>query len=322
MRNLVLIGIGCLAVVTVVAAQNRAVPAPENGPSLEQVSVNQADVVEGHISLINDVDVSVQEAGVLMSLHFHEGEAVEKGQLLGDLDNSDALVRLEEARLNYKVAFKESTNNINVTASEAAADVAEAELAESEAVNDESPGSIPETKLRREGLTADRSRLQVKVAILEFEIAGITAEVRGQQVKAAENSLQRRSIKAPLAGVVERRYKEIGEWVALGEPICQVVRMDRLRVEGFLSAWEHPPVLVLGRHVTVRLKDKQLAAKLEKLVNGKLEFTGKISFVSNLIQAGGEYQVWAEIDNVAIGSQWILQPGTPVELEVQFDDGT
>jgi hypothetical protein len=81
-------------------------------------------------------------------------------------------------------------------------------------------------------------------------------------------------------------------------------------------------VLVLGRQIMVRLKDKQLAAKLEKLVNGKLEFTGKISFVSNLIQAGGEYQVWAEIDNVAIGSQWILQPGTPVELEVQFDDGT
>ena len=72
----------------------------------------------------------------------------------------------------------------------------------------------------------------------------------------------------------------------------------------------------------MRLKDRQLSAKLEKLVNRKLEFNGKISFVSNLIQAGGEYQVWADIDNLAIGSQWILRPGTPVELEVQFDDGT
>ena len=98
--------------------------------------------------------------------------------------------------------------------------------------------------------------------------------------------------------------------------------MDRLRVEGFLSSGDHPPVLVLGRPVTVRLKDKQLSAKLEKLVNRKLEFSGKISFVSNLIQAGGEYQVWADIDNVAIGSQWILRPGTPVELVVQFDNGT
>ena len=155
-------------------------------------------------------------------------------------------------------------------------EVAQAEVEESEAVNAESPGSIPATKLRRERLTAERSMLQVDVAKLEFDISGITARVRGQQVKAAENSLERRSIKAPLAGVIERRYKEIGEWVALGEPICQVVRMDRLRVEGFLSSRDHPPVLVLGRPVTVRLKDKQLSAKLEKLVNRKLEFSGYV----------------------------------------------
>ena len=322
MRNLFLIGVGGLAIATVVAAQNRAVPERGGRQATRPVSLIQSDIVEGHVSLINDVDVSAQEPGLLTELHFREGQAVEEGQLLADLDSSDAIVRLQEASLNHQVAVMEATNDINVKASDSAAKVAQAEVEESEAVNAESPGSIPATKLRRERLTAERSMLQVDVAKLEFEISGITARVRGQQVKAAENSLERRSIKAPLAGVIERRYKEIGEWVALGEPICQVVRMDRLRVEGFLSSRDHPPVLVLGRPVTVRLKDKQLSAKLEKLVNRKLEFSGKISFVSNLIQAGGEYQVWADIDNVAIGSQWILRPGTPVELVVQFDNGT
>lgn len=321
MRNLFLIGVGGLAIATVVAAQNRAVPERGGSQATRPVSLIQSDIVEGHVSLINDVDVSAQEPGLLTELHFREGQAVEEGQLLADLDSSDAIVRLQEASLNHQVAVMEATNDINVKASDSAAKVAQAEVEESEAVNTESPGSIPATKLRRERLTAERSQLQVDVAQLEFDIAGITANVRQQQVKAAENSLGRRSIRAPLAGVIERRYKEIGEWVALGEPICQVVRMDRLRVEGFLSSSEHPPVLVLDRPVTVRLKDKELAAKMEKLINGKLEFTGKISFVSNLIQAGGEYQVWAEIDNLAVGTQWILRPGTPVEMEVQFDDG-
>ena len=321
MRNLFLIGVGGLAIATVVAAQSRAVPERGGSQATRPVSLIQPDIVEGHVSLINDVDVSAQEPGLLTELHFREGQAVEEGQLLADLDSSDAIVRLQEASLNHQVAVMEATNDINVKASDSAAKVAQAEVEESEAVNAESPGSIPATKLRRERLTAERSQLQVDVAQLEFDIAGITANVRQQQVKAAENSLGRRSIRAPLAGVIERRYKEIGEWVALGEPICQVVRMDRLRVEGFLSSSEHPPVLVLGRPVTVRLKDKELAAKMEKLINGKLEFTGKISFVSNLIQAGGEYQVWAEIDNLAVGTQWILRPGTPVEMEVQFDDG-
>jgi multidrug efflux pump subunit AcrA (membrane-fusion protein) len=321
MRNLFLIGVGGLAIATVVAAQNRAVPERGDRPTTRPVSINQVDIVDGHISLINDVDVSAQEPGLLTRLHFREGQTVEEGQLLADLDSSDATVRLEEANLNHQVSVMEATNDINVKASDSAAKVAQAEVEESEAVNAESPGSIPATKLRRERLTAERSQLQVDVAQLEFDISGITAKVRAQQVKAAENSLGRRSIRAPLAGVIERRYKEIGEWVAIGEPICQVVRMDRLRVEGFLSSREHPPVLVLGRSVTVRLKDRELAAKMEKLTGSKLEFTGKIIFVSNLIQAGGEYQVWAEIENMAVGSQWILRPGTPVEMEVQFDDG-
>ena len=269
MRNLFLIGVGGLAIATVVAAQNRAVPERSGNQATRPVSLVQPDIVEGHVSLINDVDVSAQEPGLLTELHFLEGQAVEEGQLLADLDSSDAIVRLQEASLNHQVAVMEATNDINVKASDSAAKVAQAEVEESEAVNAESPGSIPATKLRRERLTAERSQLQVDVAQLEFDIAGITANVRQQQVKAAENSLGRRSIRAPLAGVIERRYKEIGEWVALGEPICQVVRMDRLRVEGFLSSNEHPPVLVLGRPVTVRLKDKELAAKMEKLINLK-----------------------------------------------------
>ena len=56
MRNLVLIGVACLAIATVVAAQNSAVPAPGNSLLVEQVSLDDVGIVEGHISLINDVD--------------------------------------------------------------------------------------------------------------------------------------------------------------------------------------------------------------------------------------------------------------------------
>ena len=316
MRNLIMLATAGLVVSAALLVHHRT----EEAAAQTRQDV-PADVIDGNVTLINDVDISAQEPGVLTRLHFAEGDSVKIDQLPVELDNTDALVRVEEARLNQEVARKEATNDINVRASAAAADVAQAEVDESIAVNDDAPGSIPQTKLRREKLTAERSLLQVDVAKLEYDVAGITAQIRGQQVQAAQNSLNRRSVKAPLAGVIERRYKDVGEWVTAGEPICQVVRMDRLRVEGFLPSNRFPPVLMLGRTITVRLKDQLLARQLERLVNRQIQLSGRISFVSNVIQAGGEYQVWAEIDNLAVGSQWILRPGTPVTLEIQAPAG-
>ena len=80
-----------------------------------------------------------------------------------------------------------------------------------------------------------------------------------------------------------------------GEPLLRLVRMDRLRVAGHVNAAHYGPHEVAGRAVSIR-------ARLER---GRDErFTGKITFV-HPEQNGGDYLVWAEVDNRTIDAKQI-----------------
>jgi hypothetical protein len=48
-----------------------------------------------------------------------------------------------------------------------------------------------------------------------------------------------------------------------------------------------------------------------------VKFSGQIVFVSPLVEAGGEYKVWAEVDNrVSPNKNWILQPGLSATMKI------
>ena len=62
------------------------------------------------------------------------------------------------------------------------------------------------------------------------------------EVQAAEANLERRRITAPLDAVVVELSRHEGEWAQVGDPVMRLVRIDRLRVEGFLNAKDYRAV--------------------------------------------------------------------------------
>ena len=87
--------------------------------------------------------------------------------------------------------------------------------------------------------------------------------------------------------VVERR-KRNGEWVQPGDPVIHVMRLDRLRVEGFVPAADYAAGEIDGRNVTITVV----------LAHGRREqFQGKVVFVNPEVDANGEFRVWAEVFN-------------------------
>ena len=272
-----------------------------------------------------DVDIPAQEAGVLMEFHVREGSVVAVGADLAKVDDADAQVRLKSAQLELSVAKKEAENDINVKAAKAAYAVADAELKQSLEINRNAPGSIPETQIEREKLTKIRSNLQIDVAELEYEVAQLTSDVRQAQVDVGNLSVNRRQVKSPIAGVVEQRYRDVGEWVQPGEPIMQVIRMDQLRIEGFLRADEVLPTDVLNKEVSVEVVFRKTAASQSSdngASNSLLQpFKGSLVFVSNQVQAGGEYKVWAEVENRQTpDGQWVLRPGMVATMKIKLAD--
>jgi multidrug resistance efflux pump len=261
------------------------------------------------VSIIEEVQVPAQEAGPLVALVVQDGALVKQGQLLGQIDDRQPQLQKFAAEMERDSAIARASDDIEVKYAEAALDVADAELAQNEEINRRSPGSVPATELRRLRLTKRRAELQIDKSRLDLKVAAMTANVQEAAVKLAEENIRRRHIASPIDGMVVAVNRHQGEWVSAGEPVVRVVRMDRLRVEGFVSAADFNPGEVGGRPVTVEVE----------LARGRrVSFNGQVVFVSPQIQAGNKYRVRAEVDNRTEQNQWLLRPGTSAEMTIHL----
>lgn len=261
------------------------------------------------ISLIDEAQVPAEESGVLKTLKVREGEYVKKDQLLGTIDDVLAQKQLDIAKNELDVAKEEAGNDIHVRYAEAAAKVAEAEYRQAWEANEKVPGAVPQAELRRMLLKHRETVLSIEQAEMNLRIAALKVNVGQAQYDAAEESVRRRQITSPLAGMVVKLYRHEGEWVqTVNDPVVMhIVGLDHLRVEGFLNAKDVAPGDVLDQPVSVTVE----------LAHGRRESVqGKVVFVSPLVQAGGDYQVWAEVENRADGGYLLLRPGLDAEMTI------
>jgi macrolide-specific efflux system membrane fusion protein len=259
------------------------------------------------VSLIEDVQVPAREAGPLMNVTVAEGQYVTAGQLLAQIDDQQPQIEKLAAELERDAALAKAQDDIEVRYAEAAFAVASAELERAVSIDRKSPGGVTQQEIQKLQLAKHRDELQIERSKLERRVAKMNADVHQAAVKSAINAVARRQIVSPLAGVVVNILHEKGEWVAAGEPVLQVVRIDHLRVEGFLNATEVGPEEVTGRPVSVEVQ----------LVGGRTaKFIGDVVFVSPLVQAGDKYRVRAEVENRTENGSPLLRPGMTATMNI------
>lgn len=267
------------------------------------------------VSAKHYIPVPAQQAGVILLLETEDGLPVEEGfivsagQLIGKLDDEDPAARRDAAALDYRVAKAEHLKaESNVEAAVATEGVATAELEESLDINVRSKNAIPDTQVRRQRLTVTRSAMEKHVAERDVEVASLTTDLRQQQVTVAEINLKKHQLISPLDGIIVQVYRKPGEWVSPGDPVVRIVHMDTLRVEGFVDASRYLPEDIEGREVTVIIRRPNREVE---------EFKSTISFVSPIVEASGDYRVWAEVENrTSKGKHWVLRPGMTAEMQI------
>jgi len=268
----------------------------------------RASVSNCLVSLIEDVQIPAKEAGVLVGFNVKQGALVEKDALLAKIDDRIAQNEHDAALVDYRAAREQADNDINVRYAAAAADVAEAEYQAAVEANQRVRGAISPAELRRLQLEAKRAKLQIEQSQLEQKMSKYNVQRRTTEVTAADEAVRRRQITAPVDGVIHEIYRQAGEWVNPGDPVLRIVRVDRLRIEGFLNVTEISPIEVIDRPVAVQVE----------LARGqKARFEGRVVYVSQLVQAGGQYRVWAEVENRSVNKQWLLRPGLTAEMTIR-----
>jgi multidrug efflux pump subunit AcrA (membrane-fusion protein) len=261
------------------------------------------------VSLIQEAKVPAREAGVLEELLAREGDVVKRGDLIARIDDNQPQMERRKAKAEHDQAVAKAESDVDVRYAVAAEKVAQVEYEKAAESDRKVPGSVTRVELNRLQLNEQKSELQIEQAQLERKVAEMAAISKGVEVDAAENSIERRLIKSPLDGVVVQVFPHQGEWMQPGDPLARVVRTDTLRVEGYVDSARWNPEQVRDRPVTVEVA----------LAGGRREtFTGRIVFTSPIVESGGDYRVFAEVENrQAEGSgQWLLRAGQTATMTV------
>jgi multidrug efflux pump subunit AcrA (membrane-fusion protein) len=153
--------------------------------------------------------------------------------------------------------------------------------------------------------TVERIRLEVEQARRDVKLATITRDIEQRTVELSKLALAKRQIRAPLRGVVAEVFRHAGEWVEPGTRVMRLVRLDRLRAEGFVKA-----DLISGN-----LRGTPAAITVRRTGQRPMTFQGEVTFVSPEIDpVNGQVRVWAEVDNPKL----LLRPGMKAEMTISM----
>ena len=264
-------------------------------------------VSDAIVTLSEQIEVPARSAGALATLRVREGDVVKSGQLAGAIDDIDARLAASKAETALASAKAEAANDLKVLAAESAAAAAKAELQRALESSEKYAKSVSKSELDRLRLQVDKGMFEHRQAEHERRQAELAVRIKQNELDSARRALELHGIIAPSEGVVVEVRRHVGEWVEPGVPVLRIVRMNPIRVEGFLSATD---ALAVRSGCEVSFHSTTGEESGGRIV-------GKLSFVSPEIDpVNGQVRVWAEFPN----HDGSLRPGLQGTLELPAAD--
>src|SRR5438132_12270499 len=182
---------GCVLAVIVAAAGASAWSGPEQPPSAEASRAARPIVIQKCTVILRDeVVLSFERAGILGTVSVREGDQVSEGQLLAKLKD-------DVAKAALAVAEKEASSDVDIRYAQAASGVAHLEHERMLEANRRTPTTIPEIDVRKAGLAAEKTDL-------EIEKATHTRDVNVLKRNEAAVQLDTYQMEAPFEGFITR----------------------------------------------------------------------------------------------------------------------
>jgi HlyD family secretion protein len=254
--NYVLLAAGILFVLsTVNLLRSRAGAVAASAPGTGRVS-STVIAAPGRVEAISEeVRVSSELSGRLKAVHVEEGDRVERGQVLAELENDEyrARVAAGEAELAQREAeLRRTVNGARVQErgeAQASKQAAKAVLDNSQSEAQRRRGLADRNVISRD--EAERYERQYQVARAQYEQAAqhfalINAEAREEdraqaeaavaatraQLAEARSYLEKSYIRAPIGGVILRKLRHPGESVStqFDSPVITMADDSTLRV--------------------------------------------------------------------------------------------
>lgn len=228
--------------------------------------VADAVLVRGRTEAARQVEVKAETTGRVFSEPLRKGAFVEAGQVMCEIDPGTREVALAETQAQLAQA--------RATLPEAEARLAEAQARLSEAeINDRAASRLLEEGFASQTRAAStKASVESAKAAVQAAKSGLEAAASGVQsaeagVAAAEKEIERLTIEAPFAGLLETDSAELGALMQPGTPCATVIQLDPIKLVGFVPETEVDKVS-LGAPAGARLATG-------REVEGRVTFLGR-----------------------------------------------
>ena len=265
-------------------------------------------LIPAMISVEGTAQVLAERDGTILGLEVQEGASVSKGQVIARLNDDDLRAALKQAELEVERLLVEERQY------DAMIRVNRSELEQ-------------ETALLRDGLTSkrqvDRAQYKVEVATQELDRVKLATRIGRAKVDAANVDIGKSLVRAPINGLVTRRYIHLGTSVVKNEKLFEISQAGPFEVRFQLPQKEKGR---LGRGSVVELSltdsDQVVArARVRRVDTVADAASNTIGFLADVIgkaplMAGLAVNVHVPQEDVE-PSIWIPRSSLPSESDLR-----
>ncbi|WP_212525831.1 efflux RND transporter periplasmic adaptor subunit [Actibacterium sp. MT2.3-13A] len=250
-----------------------AAPAPDEPRRVSVVALHSvarpvagAVLVRGRTEAARQVEVRAETTGAVISEPLRKGAFVAAGEVMCEIAPGTREVALAEAQARLaqaRAALPESRARL----AEAQARLSEAEINDRAAARLLEDGFATQTHAASTNAAVESAKAAVQAAKSGLEAAASGVQSAEAGVAAAEKEIERLTIEAPFAGLLETDSAELGALLQPGAPCATVIQLDPIKLVGFVPETEVDKVAVGAR----------AGAKLAtgRAVDGRVSFLGR-----------------------------------------------
>ncbi|KAB2964878.1 MAG: efflux RND transporter periplasmic adaptor subunit [Thermoanaerobaculia bacterium] len=254
----------------------------------------------GRVQPVTQVNISADVSAKITRLEVQEGEWVEKGQLLLELDRERYLAEVESAEANLR-------------SSQAQARVVEENLSKVRKDLERVRSLFAQQLESQAALDAAEATAEVELARHRSALDGV--EQSRAALKQVRDALSKTTIYAPMSGTVSKLNKEIGE-IALGSQFQEDVILELSNLAGMEA------LVDVDENDIVRVSVGDRATIEIDALPG-VTFEGEVTEIANSAKVGGagttEQKTEFEVKIAILDAGTQLRPGMTAAAEITTD---
>ncbi|KAA8731866.1 efflux RND transporter periplasmic adaptor subunit [Acinetobacter qingfengensis] len=245
---------------------------PEDIIQVRSGYLQQFTAFTGSIDSAQQTSIQAQITATVIQVKTDVGKTVKKGQILAILNSQDNTARLAQAQANLASAQAQAELNRSIM--------------------------LRKQRLYQQGFIAQVEYLQSQV---DYRTQQENVHAQQANVNIAQKAAQDTVIKSPFDGQISLKQIDIGQTIAAGQTIFEIVNPERLQIKATLSASEQQKIRI-GQLIQFKIQgnSRQYQAKITRISPVSQTASRNFEFFAEPIQPLNTQSIGAFIEGQII----------------------